>query len=127
MIMIESLHKVLQSSTVSYAMLLYSHKSWMVQTCKSRAKARCSVVSSDLPHLHKAGPTVEKPHFVDMLFALTPLVRSLLKHRQFFQGPWCAGARDSVDSTQCLSWGACLAIFSKGAGVLPSWECQGRV
>ena len=44
--------KSFQSSTVFFALLLYLHRSGMVQTCESMGQvSRCSGVSSKLVHL----------------------------------------------------------------------------
>ena len=53
--MLESLHKVLPKFHCFLSMLLHLLESWMVQTCENgRQVSRCSAVSSELPHLHKA-------------------------------------------------------------------------
>ena len=61
-----------------------------------------------------------------MLFVLTNPLRSLLRHRHFFQEAWCPGARDSAGSIEKLSGGNNIAVSSKGEDVLPQWEYQGE-
>ena len=76
---------------------------------------RCSAVSSELPHLHKAGPRW-KPHYAKVLFCSHDSSAKSVEASPVFPGAWCPGTKDSVGSIESLPGRVnVVGVFSKGA------------
>ena len=87
-----------------------------------REKERRQLLSSELPHLHKAG-ALWKPHFTKVFFIHNCSAKSVEASSVLSGGlvPRCQGFRWLNKAFPGVN---VAAVSSKGADVLPPWECK---